>query len=140
MQILSWFGHKYTLPPKAKNSIIFQFPQVFQRSKLLHAHNGVDATADNYDEIEAEADYIEHDDDTGKTTLLGDARIFDDEKEATAEKIIYTKKDDIEEAVLTGNPELIRDDTKAFAQKIEYKKDDDNNACDANYHSTIICH
>ena len=75
-------------------------------------------------ELDSEADFIEHDENIGKTILTGNVKISDDEKEATASKIVYIKDDKVETAILTGSPMLIKDDRKVFAQKIDYKKDD----------------
>ncbi len=74
------------------------------------------------EDMEVEADSIDHQDKIHKTIMKGHVRVYDDDKKAFADHMVYTKKKGVEKAVLQGNSGLIDKDKKAYGNIIEYTK------------------
>ncbi|GMT48586.1 MAG: hypothetical protein IEMM0008_0125 [bacterium] len=74
------------------------------------------------EDMEVEADSIDHQNKIHKTIMKGHVTIYDDDKKAFADHMVYTKKNGVEKAVLKGNSGLIDKDKKAHGNIIEYTK------------------
>ncbi len=73
-------------------------------------------------DMEVEADSIDHRNKIHKTVMKGHVKIYDDDKKAFADHMVYTKKEGVEKAVLQGHSGLIDKDKQAYGDSIEYTK------------------
>lgn len=88
------------------------------QERIVLAGNGFYKNKD----ITLYADFIDHYNKAQKSYLKGNAKIYDKDKQAFGDDIVYTKENGVENATLKGSPGIIKENQIAYGDVIEYKK------------------